>query len=281
MTIRHSIHLISELIYPSNIYCIACGALIDSTRPYSLCDDCIREIPWNTGRTCAKCGKALSPNTRGDLCHDCKYTNRRFDNGLSCATYAGPVKDMIRGMKYRDMSYAAYKIADAMYDRYIAEGLRTGLRGQSCEADLSPCPAIDTATGELRLPDMIVSVPMNEIKKQKRGYDQAEVIGRALAAKLGVTYKTGLLVRHVETSVMSALSRAERGANTAGAFAIKRGLPQNCCNNKHIMLVDDVYTTGSTADACAAVLKKAGAKAVTICTFATGTDMHITSERNG
>jgi ComF family protein len=173
---------------------------------------------------------------------------------------------MIRSMKYKDMSYLAYKIADAMYDRYIAAGLRDSL---------------DTRTGELHLPDMIVSVPMNGIKKRKRGYDQAEVIAAALAAKLGVRYNAGLLVRSVETEVMSALSRAERGANTADAFTINRGLPQNCCEGRQVMLVDDVYTTGSTADACAAVLKEAGAASVKVFTFATGADMHITSERNG
>jgi hypothetical protein len=233
---------------------------------------------------------------------------------------------MIRGMKYRDMSYVAYKIADAMYDRYIAEGLRRaqgqtgepdptprpaiaeglrrtqkqtgepdptprpaiaeGLRQAQKqknpgETDPSPQPAIDTGTGELSLPDMIVSVPMNEVKKRTRGYDQAEVIGAALAGRLGVPYKPGLLVRRAETSVMSSLSRAERGANTVGAFELRRGTPADCCRDRHIMLVDDVYTTGSTADACAAVLKDAGAKTITIFTFATGTDMHITSERNG
>jgi ComF family protein len=166
-------------------------------------------------------------------------------------------------MKYKDMPYAAYKIADAMYDRYIET------------AD------VDTQTGELSLPDLIVSVPMNEVKKRARGYDQAEVIASALASRLGVKYSEGLLVRNAETSVMSALSRAERGANIACAIELRCELAQDCCKDMQIVLIDDVYTTGSTADACAAVLKQAGAASVKVFTFATGTDMHITSRRNG
>ena len=72
---------VMEAVFPSNIYCICCGSLIDSTRPYSLCDKFVREIHWIGSRTCEKCGKALPETYRGDLCYDCMTYAHDFHKG--------------------------------------------------------------------------------------------------------------------------------------------------------------------------------------------------------
>ena len=223
-----------ELIFPSGIYCVSCGNLIDESRPYALCDRCSREIRW-------------SPVTR------MRDESHCYDSVYSCAVYEGRVKSILWALKYKGSAYIAAKIAEMM------------AAGYSLFAD--------EATGELPQPDILTCVPMNAVKKGRRGYDQAELIGRALATKLGFCYGAGLLVMHYETEVMSRLSGAARKANLTGAFGPGRDATSGGCAGRNIMLVDDVYTTGSTADACASVLKEAGAARVDVYTFAAATEI--------
>ena len=63
--LRKTLEALSEAVFPSNIYCACCGRLIDGTRPYALCDSCMKKMHWNNGRTCEKCGKALPETYRG------------------------------------------------------------------------------------------------------------------------------------------------------------------------------------------------------------------------
>ena len=253
---------LSELVFPSGIYCIACGNLIDETRPYALCDKCVREVNWNAGRVCSRCGRPLQDigadiikSKEGEaLCSSCMHDEPVFDIGVSCAVYEGVVRSIIRNLKYRNMPYAASKVADAMADRYLA------------------CRSVCPETGEFSLPDIVVSVPMNRNKKLRRGYDQAELIGRAFAGRIGAYYYPGMLARTFDTAVMSSISGVERRANLVGAFALGFGITDKDCAGKNILLIDDVYTTGSTADACAGVLKGAGASRVDFYAFAAATN---------
>ena len=64
---RKTLEALSEAVFPSNIYCACCGRIIDGTRPYALCDSCMKKMHWNNGRTCEKCGKALPETYRGGL----------------------------------------------------------------------------------------------------------------------------------------------------------------------------------------------------------------------
>jgi predicted amidophosphoribosyltransferase len=254
-----------NLLFPTDIYCAACGNYIDGTRPYALCDVCVREIAWHTGATCAVCGKALAPHRRGGVCRDCREWGRSFDAGISCCAYTGRARDLVRAMKYKDSAWIAAKLADVMYDRWR----------QLAQAD----------------PSVVIPVPMTEAKRRTRGYDQAEVIARRLARLIGAPFANDILKRKRDTTVMSALGMAERRANMADAFevdpyAAARGEEQASTRAPapeqkqtadgtllaDVLLIDDVFTTGSTADACASTLKEAGVKRVTLFTFAAGAD---------
>jgi ComF family protein len=157
-------------------------------------------------------------------------------------------------MKYRDSAWIAEKLADAMYDRWRQ---------------------LARAAGPAR-PTVVTSVPMSAAKRRVRGYDQAEVIARRLSRLIGAPFAEGMLKRSRETVVMSALGAQERRENMAGAFEVDARardlLAEGDATLSDVTLVDDVFTTGNTADACAAALKEAGVERVTLFTFAAGTD---------
>ena len=101
---------------------------------------------------------------------------------------------------------------------------------------------------------LIVPVPLHKNRQKKRGYNQAELFARALGTRLNIPVCTNLLVRERNTVPQKELNDTERKNNLKNAFKITQNIVQLSC----ILLVDDIYTTGSTMDAIATVLKRAG-----------------------
>ncbi len=234
-----------DLIYPSNIYCISCGNIIDDSRPYALCDTCVRTMKWANGRTCSCCGKMLQDDYGPDLCTDCSVGEHVFRKGFSCVEYGPAERELIHRFKYRDQAYLGRKLAEMMCDRIRPEDLK---------------------------PDLIVPVPMFRKKEKKRGYNQAAVLAVSLARYLDIPCDVNVLIRRADTEAMSNLGASERRRNIQEVFFIrhdKMGEPKG----KRILLVDDIYTTGSTADACATVLLRAGASDVFLYAFSSGANL--------
>ncbi|MCL1983687.1 MAG: ComF family protein [Clostridiales bacterium] len=234
-----------ELLFPSNIYCISCGSIIDSSRAYSLCDSCMRLFHWANGRTCEKCGKIIQESYPHEACSDCREHNHYFKKGYSCVQYGIYERDLLLAFKYGGKTYIGEKIADAMADRLRAENIEV---------------------------DFTTAVPMHGKKKEKRGFNQAEIIASRLAPKLPAPYAGRVLVRTGNTVAMSRLSAEERRMNMENAFSMARGAEKMVAGKK-VLLVDDIYTTGSTVDACSRVLLAAGAAEVRVITFAAGANL--------
>ncbi|MDR2133191.1 MAG: double zinc ribbon domain-containing protein [Clostridiales Family XIII bacterium] len=247
-----------DLLYPPSIYCMACGNLIDATRPYALCDACRERFGWANGDVCAKCGRPLRGAGARSLCAGCAGGGRLFEKGFSCVEYAD-CRAVLYGFKYGGRAYYGEHIALVMRDRLLWEVFaQGGLKLDGRPADLGV--------------DLLLPVPMYAKKERKRGYNQADVAGRSLARLLALPYGAKLLKRTRDTRVMSSLSAEERGANVKGAFALDRG-GEDAVRGLRVMLVDDIFTTGSTLDACAEVLLAAGASSVKFIAFAAaGTD---------
>lgn len=240
-----------EFLFPSNIYCIACGNLIDNQRPYALCDKCVEEIKWITDNSCTVCGKDLghisSKSGNQKICFECMEVKHIFDKGFSCATYEGPVKEILSDFKYKAKPYYAQKIVDAM------------------------CDKAESFMGELNV-DIIIPIPMHPKKLKDRGYNQSQLLAKGFSNFFNIRLEEEILIKTRLTASMSSLSSTERRINLHNTLAIGYNR-ENEVKNKSILLVDDVYTTGSTADACAEVLKENGAKEVNIFTFASGVNM--------
>ncbi len=100
---------------------------------------------------------------------------------------------------------------------------------------------------------MVIPVPLHRARQWKRGYNQAEVIGRAVAEEMGLPLRTDILIRRKRTRTQTKLEIAEKARNVDGAFGITEeasGIFGNGGNVRHIILVDDVFTTGSTLESC-------------------------------
>ena len=236
---------LSELLFPSSIYCISCGSLIDGSRPYALCDSCMRSFHWTNGRVCAKCGKALQEEYHHDLCLDCREAVRFFTRGFSCVQYGIHERELLLKFKYSGKTYIGEKLARIMADRLETENLGA---------------------------ELVIPVPMHSKKKRKRGYNQAEIIASELAKKLCVPYSGSLLKRSGNTAAMSRLAAEERRMNIEGAFVVS-AYAAEVIAGKRVLLVDDIYTTGSTASECSRVLLSAGAREVFVITFASGANL--------
>lgn len=236
---------LADLIYPASIYCINCGNIIDDSRPYALCDTCVRTMNWANEQTCNKCGKILRKGYEYLLCTDCSVIKHSFEKGFACVEYGRAERDLIHKFKYKDKVYLGQKLAEIMYDRIMIEDLAL---------------------------DIIIPVPMYRGKEKKRGYNQAAVLAMRLSRLMDKPLDKRILVRAVDTEPMSNLGAEERRKNMQKAFTVRKDGDRKI-RNKTILLIDDVYTTGSTADACADALLAVGAASVYLFVFAAGANL--------
>jgi ComF family protein len=231
-----------ELVFPSNIYCICCGNIIDRTRPYSLCDACVRNLRWANKKTCSKCGKILGENYRRSLCTDCSEMEHYFEKGFTCVEYGMYEKLIIRDYKYHDKPYFGDKLAEIMYDRLVIEGLHL---------------------------DMIIPVPMHKSKEKKRGYNQAALLAKGISKRMNVPFDQNLMMRSRLTKPMNKMNPQERKDNVRDAFTIREE-KDKMIKDKVVLLVDDIFTTGSTLDECSKLLLEKGAVKVYMICFSAG-----------
>lgn len=237
-----------DVIYPSNIYCIRCNNLINITRPYALCDDCVVSMNWANERTCNKCGKILRSGYYFDLCTDCSEINHRFERGFACVEYGRAERQLVHDFKYKDKPYLGRKMAEIMFDRIEQENLAI---------------------------DLLVPVPMNKKKERKRGYNQAGILAQALAGHMKLPC-IKCLVRVADTEAMSSLGAEDRKENIKGAFSLQKGF-DSFIKGKTVLLIDDIFTTGSTVDACSDVLSEAGVDKIYVLVFASGANLQLST----
>ena len=237
----------SDLVFPPDIYCIGCGRPVEPDRLYSLCSDCILQIRWASGAVCRVCGKALEEWYPEDICAECKAQPRAFSGGVTCFVYREPVCTIIKHLKYGGSSYLA---------RNLGEILADSIRGR-----------------DLRF-DLMVPVPMHASKERIRGYNQAALIARFAAERLECGIDEKLLLRIRPTAPMSRLNAEERRENLRGAFMVPEDrIPM--LKKKRVLVVDDIYTTGSTMNTCAEVLLNAGAAQVLVASIAAGPNQRV------
>ncbi len=233
---------LDEAVFPSNIYCISCGSLIDGTRSYSLCDECIQKIHWISGRTCDKCGKALQDDYRHEICYDCRDHQHAFIRGFSCMTYGLMEREIILDYKYNGKGYLAKKFGDILFDRISCENLSI---------------------------DVIIPVPISRRRQRSRGYNQAALMAKRLSKLWGIPMAEDMLIRQKETPLLRSLNPAEREATLQDAFKVTEKGERALCM-KNVLLIDDIYTTGITVDACSRALLQGGAKGTYVLTLASG-----------
>lgn len=214
------------LLYPPR--CPVCDELLwPGTQ---ICGGCEKEIRRIAEPVCKRCGKPLR-DVRTEYCGDCRRKEHKFCQGKAVFVYEGKIRQSMYRFKYSNKrEYADFygKEAARLYTDWIRK----------------------------RKIEVIVPIPMYPGKKRRRGYNQAEVFARALGRELGILVDTRLVKRVRNTVPQKELNDRERRNNLKNAFQL---LP-NIVKYNQILLVDDIYTTGSTMDAVTETLLFAGAK---------------------
>lgn len=227
-----------ELLYPKPTKCNVCRR---ASRE-AVCSSCLSALEYIEGRVCLKCGKGLFDDYIDSLCPDCKKDNKHFDMAFSCFQYKNMGKTIIHKLKYEGFKDISYVLARLMQQKLIDEDI-------SYKA--------------------VVPVPIHKKKLEARGFNQSKLIAERIA-KLSGTALWDCLERSEETTEQFKLDRLNRKLNVLNAFCIN--MLYNKIKYDDILLVDDIYTTGSTVDECSRVLKQYGVKNIYVITAATGSN---------
>lgn len=248
---------ILELLFPRR--CPFCHEIVPFEEE-RICPECrafVRRYYRIREPVCRRCGKALGQNER-EYCIDCASHRRSFDGGFSVFQYGRrnlpPVKGKKPGYERHSMgeSILRFKYHNCReYADYYIEELLLGYG----RAIRRICP------------DVIIPVPVHPARKRARGYNQAEILAKKLGEALDIEVCTTLLIRIKKTRPQKELNDRQRLQNLREAFVLSGPVPRAY---QTILLVDDIYTTGSTMEACSRRLKEGGASQVYVVSICSG-----------
>ena len=213
---------------------------------------------------CICCGDVLDPSQKSGLCCRCtqnmpwalgnpfhSYMDEfAFDDVLPCVRYGAHARRIMNALKNGGQGYIASNVA-----QLLAERLQL---------------AWD-------MPDVLAAVPSHKSKLKERGYNQAELLAQGVAERLKLPYQKALLLKTKKTASMRMADGRSRRSMLEDSFAVSSDFAAQIAG-RHICLVDDVVTTGSTADACARVLKEGGASKVSVLCFGASSGLKQTEE---
>ena len=228
-----------DLLFPRR--CPICDRPVE---PYGalICEECA-QVPVPVGDSvCMKCGKPVEAEE--EYCADCAARKHLYYRGMAVYRYRS-----VSGSLYRFKYDGRREYAD-FYGEGMARAMDRFLR----------------ETGPRHAPELLIPVPCSAKRIRKRGYNQAALLARRLSGKTGIPASEGLLIRSRDTRAMRGMTAAERQINLKRTFHVYG----NGVRLKSIMLIDDIYTTGATIDACAGALLEAGAEEVSFLTLAIG-----------
>ncbi|WP_347902373.1 ComF family protein [Pseudomonas purpurea] len=213
--------------------CLLCNEPSDT--PQAICTPCETELPW-LGDHCQTC--ALPLPVAGMTCGQCLKQPPAFEQVIAPWTYNFPVDSLITRFKHN---------AKWPYGRLLGELLAQSLQHRFDEG--------------LTRPDALVPVPLASKRLRERGYNQAAMLAHWLSDSLKLACDEGLLLRTHDTAAQQDLDAKARKQNLRTAFALTAGA---VVTGRHLALVDDVLTTGATAESLARLLLKAGAARVDV-----------------
>ena len=219
--IRTTFSGIMDLIFPEKNTCLICGYWDEKIGEDYICKECLYNFKKIKGHKCKVCSKLLVSS--GNICIDCTEIPKFFKKVYSPYKYKGLIKDVLKDYKYNNKPYY-YKLLGELLYKYIVE-ININI-------------------------DIISYVPLHKNKKRKRGYNQSELMAKYLGKKLNISCEK-LIDRILDTKAQNQLKKEDRIKNLKNTF-----LPVKYLKNKNILIVDDVYTTGTTLNECSKSLLK-------------------------
>lgn len=217
---------INRLLSP---VCVLCGLPSGSI---CICAACQNDLPWAAPQ-CYQCGLPL-PAGHGQTCGQCIQDPPAYHHTVSPLQYDFPADQLVRALKFH---------------RQLAEG-----------RVLSHLLCASVIAEDAALPDVLIPVPLHHLRLIKRGFNQAFELASYAGRTLEIPVLSSGLRRKRHTRAQSGLSRKQRRRNVQGAFYWHGGE----VSGRHVALIDDVMTTGTTVSECARVLKRAGARRVDV-----------------
>lgn len=198
-------------------------------------------------KQCLVCGK-LEQDTICNKCYNTlkieakieKYNNKSFNKHLYIFKYEGKIRNLIIDYKFNDKPYL-----NELFVKIILKN--------------------EKICRKIKKYDIIIPVPIHKKRENERGYNQSELIARKLANNLKIELLTDILIKQKNTLPQSTLSKKQREENVKTVYKIQN---KQKIKNKKIILLDDIYTTGATAEECSKILKQNGAKEILVLTIA-------------
>jgi ComF family protein len=235
---------LASLVFPAP--CRICARMLDTGNRIPLCRSCIAALTQTLPEPqCARCGRpivssAVTEGVAPPQCHLCRLGAYDFDFVRSFGAYSPSMARAILMLKYGEVTPLGGWFANQL--------------AKAAEGRLEEFAA-----------DVVVPVPLHPSRLRERGYNQAELIARPLARLLGIPFRSYLLVRTRPRPDKVRLTRRERWETVRGAYAMHHRAK---VDKVRVLLVDDVFTTGATLDACSRALRGAGAVRVAGMTVA-------------
>lgn len=237
-----------QLVFRSG--CMLCGEAVSGA---AICPDCASTFQRLGAACCARCGKpkfepSAVEGAGSFVCGECRGKKQHFDRAVSTFLYEGRMREAILTFKYRKR-FRLGQTLGRLLARYVPLRLESH----------------PSANDGIK-PDVVIPVPLHVSRLREREFNQSAILARHVATALGLPVQYGALERIKATEFQSTLSPRRRIENVKNAFKVTH---RKAVSGAHVLLVDDIFTHGATANECAKVLKKAGAESVIVVTLAT------------
>jgi ComF family protein len=214
--------------------CFYCGKKI---KEEFLCSQCFQNIEFMHPPLCRFCSRPIEDNKTG-LCKRCLYKKPSYDRVISVTFYKEPIITLIHLFKYKNYDYLEKFFSSLMAEHLLKIGFNFSEY------------------------DFITSVPIHPLRAKERGYNQSALLAHCLASRFRVRFRNDIIHQTIYKPSQTKLRQPQREKNIRDAFRVEKNVER-----KKIILIDDIFTTGSTVESCSLELKEKGVKTVTVITL--------------
>lgn len=219
-------------VFLNSLFPKRCPICRDIVEKEGICKNCILHLKKVQEPFCLKCGKHIF-SAEEEYCFDCMQTPKSYEYGMPLLEYEEDIKKSVLDIKYHNKREYI-----PVYAKLMAEEF--GHRIQKIA------------------PNCLLPIPIHSKRRRQRGFNQAELLAKSLGKYLDLPVRGDILYRKKDTKAQKELSPQERLQNLSEAFYVEGDIT----GIKKVILIDDIYTTGSTIEACTRVLKQAGVEQV-------------------